>query len=198
MKKLVFKIIITFFTVAFTFSGASAQERYVRKKVPPNFFIPQGELSETKQEKVAIPKYRQGTSTAKHISAEEQREAEMLAAKQRRFKTQDMGKQPYNPQTEEDNISTVAETTPEPETTQISVRKNPATKNAKGDEVPDYQQKYQEYLQDLDAIAATGTVTNNPGVDEDLGAMSSEKRITIDKKFNEKRDVKSEINKLLK
>lgn len=205
MKKLICTILTAVLLIFACFENANAQsQRYVRKKPQPNFFIPQGALAESQTEKVRMPQYGQGRTTAKHISADDNREAEMLAARQRRFKNQKTkAKQPAimeNQQAEPEETTpiTAAAETPVQTARPAAAQTAAPTAAAHDDSVPDYQQKYQEYLKDLETIAKTGKVTANPGVAADLSAMNSEQRIEIDKKFNADRDVKSEVEKLLR
>lgn len=64
-------------------------------------------------------------------------------------------------------------------------------------QTPDYQQKYQEYLSDLDKIAATGKSPKNPRLEQDLSRMNSNDRISLDQKFNQSRNPEMQFEKVL-
>ena len=64
-------------------------------------------------------------------------------------------------------------------------------------EVPDYQQKYQEYLRDIKKVAVGKKMPHNPQLEQDLSKMNSDERILIDKKFNAERDVLSDFKNAL-
>lgn len=49
------------------------------------------------------------------------------------------------------------------------------------DSMPLYQQKYDDYSRDLEHINNTGQIPENQTLNEDLGAMDSERRITVAK-----------------
>lgn len=161
---------------------AQNSQRYVRKKIQPNFFIPGGALAESKPEKVYIPRYRAGQTTAKHISADDNLE-------------------PRQPVVAEDVL-----VSKEPEATAVTAQpvetptytppSTPAPSQV-DDGTPNYQKMYQDYLRDLDAIAKTGDVSD-PTILNDLEAMNSEKRIEIDKKFNQSRNIQKEIQSAIK
>ena len=62
---------------------------------------------------------------------------------------------------------------------------------------PDYQNKYQEYLKDVDVIKDKGYVRESRELKDDLSKMSSEQRIRIDKKFNANRNVEAKVDNLI-
>lgn len=191
MNKQILKCVSVILLSALTTSGACAQTlNYVRKKVQPNFFIPQKDLTEQKPEKVGLPQYKRGETTTKHISVDDNLEA--IADEQRqRFQAAEekwqSSRRPFNTNTEKaSKASKTSSPTP------------PVEESNKAHDIPDYQTKYQEYLKDLEAISRNGTLPNNPGIQDDLSAMNSEQRIEIDKNFNANRDIQSEVNELLK
>lgn len=167
---------------------AQTAERYVRKPVQPNFFIPDGALAQSRPEKVIIPRYGSGISTTKHISQEDNKVPQntaLYSSKQSAVTQQ--------PQTADDAAQTVVQPLNEPQPTP---QKNGLASIPPTSEAANYQEMYQSYLRDLEAIADTGKPASTNTI-SDLDAMSSEERIQLDKKFNERRNVDLEIKKAL-
>lgn len=186
MGKHFFRIVITILCFAFWINHSFAQEdkRYVRKAVQPNFFIPNGDLAQNRQEKVIMPRYGKGQSTAKRISINEDEAPTpslIYKPKANTTSTTDLNSS--------DEYAPEATSLPERQLTKTSVPQN--------DETPNYQQMYQNYLKDLESIAKTGNVTNDTPLN-DLNEMNSETRINIDRKFNEKRNIDQEIENAIK
>ena len=188
------KIALTI-ALSLIYGSAMAQltEPYVRKKLEPNFFIPEGALAASQPEKLALPQYRQGTSTAKHISK---------------------NAPDITPLTNTDlpisQPQTTASTTPLPQEEQsLAVSDSssttdsgnfaaptPAPSVAATDSAPNYQKMYQEYLQDLESITNSGEA-DTTHIDADLQQMNTEERIKIDQNFNQRRNVQEDIRKAL-
>lgn len=162
-------------------SAAQNSERYVRQKAQPNFFIPGGALAESKPEKVFVPRYRKGQTTAKHISANDN----LYAA-------QPAKRKPQTPKRTDDPVSYADANSNKP----VSKFSEPAPSQI-NDGTPNYQKMYQDYLQDLEAIAQNGDVKDQAVLD-DLNVMNSEKRIELDKNFNKKRNIEKDIQAALK
>lgn len=197
IKKVLFIACTILLIVASTGEAGAQRFNYVRKKAQPNFFIPQKDLAEYKPEKVGIPQYRRGQSTTKHLSSDDNYE-EMLAAKQRRFQ---IAQEKWN--TAKNNVPTNTnnESQASKEQNNDDEEDTENTSNTQKTDPPsDYKTKYQEYLKDLDEIARSGSLSDNPDLIKDLSAMSSEERIEVDKKFNFGRDMElqSEIEAILK
>lgn len=184
MKKI--KTVLLYGCAACLISGIiQAQETYVRKKVEPNFFIPQGALAQSQPEKVFIPQYRQGESTAKHISSDmPETEAEYVAAP---------APQTSTPSRYEDNNVEMQTAIP-PQNTEYQT---PFNNNQPTQDTPNYQQMYQEYLKNLEDIARDGKTANNAAA-KDIAVMNSEERIKYDQEFNSQRDVEQEIRNAIK
>lgn len=164
---------------------AQMDQPYVRKKIQPNFFIPEGALAESRPERVSIPQYRQGRTTAKRITAEPEPVLQQQTLQSQQIsatleQTEDISHLPEN---QEQQIQT-------PLYENVDIQQENPTRT------PNYQKMYQDYLKDLDSIAQSGTV-NTYDIDNDLNAMNSEKRIQIDKEFNSHRNVKDDILKAL-
>lgn len=177
----------SFLLSAFLAVSASAQmtEKYVRKQQKPNFFIPEGALAQSQPEKVIMPRYGAGISTAKHISYEDN-----LPKRQTLI---------YKPKSQE-NDTPIQDTSTSQQTpvqqTQNSTITSSVPQQAPVEDDTNYQEMYQSYLRDLDSIAETGKPASTATL-TDLDAMNSEERIKIDKEFNAQRDVDSEIKKAL-
>lgn len=132
---------------------------YVRKKVNPNYFVPQNDVS--KKYKYAIPKYEEGVNYSENIGVHNKVQY----------------RESYIPEVE------YAET------------KNNNLGN--GSLNPDYQNKYQEYLKDVDVIKEKGYVGDSEELKNDLSKMTSEQRIRIDKEFNKQRNIDKKIDNLI-
>ncbi len=190
----IFSITFGFCLIAGTALSQLSQP-YVRKKIQPNFFIPEGALAESHPEKVAIPQYRKGTSTAKRISSEPTPEPQMVkqqyTAPQNEEKTTSLTALPVK-ETSQNQIQEPQQniTTETPLQTNINTNQNPT-------DTPNYQKMYQDYLQDLDIIAKNGSIKDSR-IADDLNVMNSEKRIQLDQEFNSKRNVKQDILDALK
>lgn len=186
MKKVSFRIIFLIFCLVLLGNNSLAQEdkRYVRKQVQPNFFIPSGDLAQNRQEKVIIPRYGKGQTTAKRISVEDS----FVPAPSNTSK-------PQSTKNEEIIENSVANDIPEYTQIPEKIPTNNVTTQDSG--TPDYQKMYQNYLNDLESIASTGSVSNDTPLN-DLSEMNSETRINIDRKFNEKRNIDKEIDNAIK
>lgn len=174
-------------------AAAQMTQPYVRKKIQPNFFIPEGALAESQPEKVSLPQYRKGQTTAKRISAKPEMPAEATV-----MPTQTTA----IPSQEKPQPQTQTSPMPQPETTKpitatpVSDTSKVQTPSQIETDTPQYQKMYQDYLKDLEKIARDGTVSNLQ-INKDLSAMNSEKRIQIDQEFNSHRNVKNDILKAL-
>lgn len=162
---------------------AQTEQTYIRNKPQPNFFIPDGALAGTKPERVSIPQYRQGRTTAKRISARASDNQPAITT------TIPQMTKPEN--TSVEDFADTANTNAEEE-----ISNQPTNSQSADTNTPNYQQMYQNYLKDLNSIAAQGKVTD-PQINEDLKSMSSEARIQIDKQFNQQRNVRQDINDAL-
>lgn len=185
-----YKLILFILGLSLIALNAIAQltEPYVRKKIQPNFFIPEGALVGSKPEKVGMPIYKQGQSTAKHISARMPEE---------QISTQQDENFSPRPETLTDNAQTQEISTNLPQTyAETDNNSSQSTYETKND-TPQYQQMYQDYLKDLNSIVQTGSA-NTSHIDKDLNQMNSEKRIQIDKEFNAQRHVQEDILNALK
>lgn len=174
MKTYKFNLIVGAMAMLVLSNPAAAQ--YVRKKVLPNYFIPAQEI-QPKQEKLPPIKYQYG-------------EDETIATRSYddmpTTKTIAVGK--IIPQPSAADVPLTTDTSndiSEPTSSEVTLD----LPDSSSKEVPDYQQKYQEYLRDIKKVAAGKKMPNNPQLQQDLAKMNSDERILIDKKFNAERDV---------
>lgn len=89
------------------------------------------------------------------------------------------------------------EATSEAQTPQASTSSQ-ETISARKSEAPAYQQKYQEYLEDIGEVAKGKNLPENQTLNNDLSKMNSEERILVDRQFNRNRQPKTEFNQELK
>lgn len=148
-----------------------AEAQIVRKKYEPSFFVPQGEL-EVKPKEVPIVKYRRGEM---HSVSHKERE-----------------KTPPKKVLQAQNIPNIMQPA-------NNIADNSPTNDVAMEtkEVPEYQQVYQEYLEDVDKVAKGRKMPKNIGLQKDLAKMDSNERIKIDKEFNANRDVVSDFKNAL-
>ena len=174
-------------------SLAQLSEPYVRKKIEPNFFIPEGALAGRKPEKINLPRYNQGQTTAKRISSKMPENITPPSQEPSRDEA-DISNQPQAQTGGLSETTTPLYYTPTLMTNDNNLSSdNPATETT---ESPNYQKMYQDYLKDLNSIVQSGK-SDTSQIDKDLSNMDSEKRIQIDKEFNAQRNVKEDILKAL-
>ena len=162
----------------------SAEAQYVRKKVLPNYFIPTQEI-QPKQEKLPPIKYQYGEDETIATRSYDNMPTTRTIADENVVPQPNTADVPSTPDASND-IS-------EPISSEITLD----LPNSSSKEVPDYQQKYQEYLRDIKKVAAGKKMPNNPQLNQDLAKMNSDERILIDKKFNAERDVVSDFKNAL-
>lgn len=92
--------------------------------------------------------------------------------------------------TEQENITETQ--SPEASTSSQETISAPKT------EIPAYQLKYQEYLEDISKVAKGKNLPDNQTLNNDLSKMNSEERILVDRQFNSNRQPKTEFNQELK
>jgi len=148
-----------------------ATAQFVRKKYEPSFFIPQGEL-EVKPKEVPIVKYRRGVTNS--VSHKEREKPVLRSVPQ---------------------VNVVKNIAPLATNIDDNNQINDVVTETKN--VPEYQQVYQEYLEDVDKVAKGRKMPKNIGLQNDLAKMDSNERIKIDKEFNANRDVVSDFNNAL-
>lgn len=173
MKTYKFNLIVGAMAMLVLSNPAAAQ--YVRKKVLPNYFIPAQEI-QPKQEKLPPIKYQYGEDETIATRSYDNMPITKIADKNivPQPSTADV---PLTP----DNSNDISEPTLNEVTLDLP--------DQSSKEIPDYQQKYQEYLRDIKKVAAGKKMPNNPQLQQDLAKMNSDERILIDQKFNAERDV---------
>ncbi len=179
----------------------SIQKRYVRQKQQPNFFIPQKAIN-TPSEKLHMPKvadYKNTEPTTKHVSTKANIKPTKTVTKTQIKKPiresaknnvpADMPEEEISPQDALDTYQNYLEDLDD------IVDDNSSSSNNE----PEYQKKYQDYLEDLGELSKTGKIHDKRDVYSDLSAMNSDDLIKVDKNFNQKRtSPKSKIQKSLK
>ncbi len=150
-------------------SGAvSAQEgRYVRKKLTPNFFIPQAELE---RREVLPPFYYE----------EPKPEPKPQAVPKQMQPQEEEFTEISSPQIEPTTVISL----PEPFNIDKAIHSQYLNYNNQDlARTPEYQQKYNDYIRDLKFIAETGNYPENPVLNNDLAMMNSNDRIIVDNTF---------------
>lgn len=163
-------IVISLVVVSFE-CQAQHSRTFVRKKVQPNYFIPEKEIK-TKVEKLPQPKFTHGEDSS--ITNAKPIEQPRRVVKKA-------------PETIQDTKST------ETQDTEVSAQ----DVVDQSESTPEYQKKYQEYIADLDSISNDKEAKYESTVAKDLSSMNSNERIIVDKKFNQQRNVKGKFNNTL-
>lgn len=166
MKNSVFAVLLL--SIILLSVAAVAQEgRYVRRKLTPNFFIPQSELE---RREVLPPFYYEEPKPAPKPKAVQQQ-----------------------PQPEQEEMIEVS--SPQIETTTVTSLPKPFNideaihsqyqkyNNQDLARTPEYQQKYNDYIRDLKFIAETGNYPENQTLNNDLAMMNSNDRIIVGDTF---------------
>ena len=167
MIKFGWQIVILMFCLIVNCDEANAQ--YVRKQHQPSFFVPQGEL-EYKPKEVPIVQYRRGeVDTVSH----KKREVPKVVSPQS-LPNSEIVVDNFEAEALNENVDEVV-----------------------SEEVPEYQQVYQDYLKDVDKVAKGRKMPENRKLKADLAKMDSEERIKVDKKFNATRDVVGDFENAL-
>lgn len=101
---------------------------------------------------------------------------------------------------EEETIKN-AKPEPEPQRIPAAVAEEPNVNNGNVldglEQTPDYQQKFDDYSNDLDHISRTGELPANPNLEQDLSEMNSSGRRVIEKRTYQPRNAKQKFDKAL-
>lgn len=163
-----------------TLAGAESPGRYVRKQLKPNFFIPPQELDHTEklpefnyypgeeEKKARQPQQNASEQVIKIIKAPQ----EIPAATEVRQTADAPAVLPLP-----ENVPDISSDTAEIKSQYIEYNKDELA------QIPEYKQKYADYINDLKVIAETGQVPENPRVVFDLTKMSTNKRLVVTDKF---------------
>ncbi len=147
---------------AFSLLAQAAQPgRYVRKQLKPNFFIPEKDLDYT--EKLPEFNYYPEASLPKAIRPNSEPEQVIKVIK-----------------APEQDVAKTVEQAALPQQTEspyIEYDKNELA------QIPEYKQKYDDYINDLKEIAKSGKLPENPRVAFDLMKMSTNARLVVTDKF---------------
>ena len=163
-----------------TLAGAESPGRYVRKQLKPNFFIPPQELDHTEklpefnyypgeeEKKARQPQQNASEQVIKIIKAPQ----EIPAATEVRQTADAPAVLPLP-----ENVPDISSDTAEIKSQYIEYNKDELA------QIPEYKQKYADYINDLKVIAETGQVPENPRVVFDLTKMSTNERLVVTDKF---------------
>ena len=139
-----------------TLAGAESPGRYVRKQLKPNFFIPPKELDHTEKQVIKIIKAPQEIPAVTEVRQTADAPAALPLP---------------------ENVPDISSDTAEIKSEYIEYNKDELA------QIPEYKQKYADYINDLKVIAETGQVPENPRVVFDLTKMSTNERLVVTDKF---------------
>lgn len=169
MRKLFFISSLVTVSLFSLLTAAEYPGRYVRKQLKPTFFIPAKEIERSEK----LPKFNYYPSQPKpKTEAPETQNIQVLEV----INEIDMGESkpvadlPIPP-------DKVRSNTTEIDSRYLEYNKEELAK------IPEYKQKYDDYMIDLKTIAKTGTAPENPRVTADLAKMSSNERLIVDDNF---------------
>lgn len=165
------KILIGLVLVLLASFDVSAQEKYVRKQVRPEFFIPEKELN--RREK--LPPFPQNQVMKQEMPKEVEKEVE-----------EEMNE-------EQSTTEDITETPKKQEVIYTDFRIVPMKEEQKQDTAEPfaddlsnseaYKQKEQAYKKDLESLAKSSKIPENPVVEKDLEKMNSNDKIWVDDNF---------------
>ena len=141
------------FTAAIIYIHDS-KARYVRKQIEPDFFIP--ESDKTKPEKLPMPVYLEG----EEVTVKNARRGDVFVNEA------------------DDNLVAVEEVI-EPKAAPQEPQQQPQVQERVLEDTPEYKQKYDDYNNDLEQIAKTGTMPENKNLQKDLEQMNSDDRVPL-------------------
>lgn len=167
MKRILFAAAAAAIAVTAGINADAQPGNFVRKKLTPNFFIPK---SETERQEVLPPFYYEQPQPRK---AEKKKEI---------MKVEQAPETLNSPEIE--NINSGEIMPPKPFAFDKQTDSKYVNYNRKElAKTPEYQQKYDDYINDLKIIAQTGHYPENQRLYEDLAAMDSNERIVVDDSF---------------
>ncbi len=161
MQKLVLFSVLSILFVFGINTDAVQAERYVRKQLKPNFFIPEQDLNYTEK----LPEFNYYPT--------------IYRKKQK--KTEETSSQVIKTIKSPEQISTEIPQN----SVQQTVSQSPYLEYDKDElaQIPEYKQKYDDYIADLKEIAKTGKIPENPRVSFDLMKMSTNERLVVTERF---------------
>lgn len=160
-----------------TLAGAESPGRYVRKQLKPNFFIPPKELDHT--EKLSEFNYYPGEEENKGRQPQQEQVIKIIKAPQEIPAVTEVRQTADAPAALPlpENVPDISSDTAEIKSQYIEYNKDELA------QIPEYKQKYADYINDLKVIAETGQVPENPRVVFDLTKMSTNERLVVTDKF---------------
>lgn len=158
MKKIIF-ILSGITILGLSYAAIAQPGQYVRKQLKPDFFIPQGEM----EKKEVLPPFYYEQPKPKAIVNKDVVPQEVSET--------------------EEAIPEVAESVlPKAMSKPIdSEYLNYSDKELEN--TPEYQQKYDDYIKDLQKIATTGQYPENKTLNDELAKMNSNERMIVDDNF---------------
>lgn len=149
---------------AFSLLAQAAQPgRYVRKQLKPNFFIPEEDLDYT--EKLPEFNYYPEAPLPQAIRSNTETSSEQVV------------KIIKAPKQDVSQTTAPVAFSQQTESPYLEYDKNELA------QIPEYKQKYDDYINDLKEIAKSGKLPENPRVAFDLMKMSTNERLVVTDKF---------------
>lgn len=159
MKKIIF-ILSGITIIGLSYAAFAQPGQYVRKQLKPNFFIPQGEM----EKKEVLPPFYYEKPKAKVVTKKEVVAEEVPEVKE--------------------EVPEVVETVEQEEISKPIVASEYINYSDKElESTPEYQQKYDDYIRDLQKIGATGQYPENKTLNDELAKMNSNERMVVDDNF---------------
>lgn len=172
MQKLFLFSAITALLAFSIITQASQPGRYVRKQLKPNFFIPEKDLDNT--EKLPEFNYYPKLPTKEKSNTEHLENTEDIIT---------VIKAPQETDLSEKTQTDISPSSKEEKVTVAVAPQYMAYDKEELAKIPEYKQKYDDYINDLKEIAKTGKIPENPRVAFDLMKMSTNERLVVTEKF---------------
>lgn len=165
MQKMFFIFLIALIAGISITAAAQRPGEYIRKQLKPSFFIPEKELDSTEK----LPEFN-------YYPEEEKKplKAEILEISDEVDMTSEL---PEDTATSSLPAPLNAEKPKIVESEYLKYSKEELAS------LPEYKQKYDDYVSDLKIIAETGKTPENKRLAEDLAKMSTNNRIIVDESF---------------
>lgn len=159
MKKIIF-VLSGITILGLSYAAIAQPGQYVRKQIKPDFFIPQGEM----EKKEVLPPFYYEKPQPKAVRKKDDAVQEVS-------------------EVEEIATSEVTEVLV-PKKINKPIDSEYINYNDKElESTPEYQQKYDDYIRDLQKIAKTGQYPENRTLNDELAKMNSNERVIVDDNF---------------
>lgn len=178
MQKSFLFSLLSFAVFFSTLAGAELSARYVRKPQKPNFFIPDKELDHTEK----LPEFNYYPNDEENKILRQQHNSEPII-KVINAPTETASITEAQPAKESSSSAPLPTNAPsKSDTAEIKSEYIEYNKDELA-QIPEYKQKYADYVNDLKVIAETGQAPENPRVVFDLTKMSTNERLVVTDKF---------------